>query len=812
MSTKRPIRDLERELKKEPGNLAVRLQLAAAYREGLRTHEALELYRSVARAYAEQGRNGQAAAVCRSALELAPEDSELYGMLLHLERSTSATIVPPFGPPGGRAPTMPPPTGPSAAGTGPAPVVAQPGLSPASGTVSRTRVLPAEVSVRELGSVASTMKHVPPPPAPPAVPSLIDRVARGPSGPPISSTAPAPARGATMGPTPTPTPTPASRPSTLDVDTPLPDPLALHDTIGRDSVVEMAERLAHMAPTPQPSLRPADRSSTDDDGDTVIPLTQVRSPIRAKSGTQTPPLAVRPPGSPSSPPPPPPPRTALPRITSQTRPPPHREPASRPPPPRPPGRAGSAGDDAPDAKTEVRPEIIERPSVSDFAREMATRKRPKLSANDLALLDLVPAETTPTDLPLDAALDSLDGSEPGTDPGDDGASTTGRVPRIDATEANDPANATRDDHDDPAGHDRHDEHDDDEPTHPPGMTPQGLGSAPGVGSASSPSAGASRAESPRDTTLRGDLRADPRPPVDDPVSATFDRSFDATLLALGPDGAALEGPLGVFSMLPPEAAVELSQRAVVKQYAAGEVIIREGEPGAACYVIVHGEVAVHKRAPDGSEMVEIARLSDGSLFGEFALLADRRRHATVRAVTECEIYEIPRLLLRELAASYREVGPALESFYRERLLSNLLFTTRLFALVPDEQRPPLLSRFHPLHAESGQAIVRQGERAGGLYLIVLGAVEVVRRASDRRGVVLATLGEGSYFGEMSLLSGEMASASVIAAGPCELAVLPPRDFYEVVAASPELWSVMRVEADARRLANAQILAGHTGVV
>ena len=78
--------------------------------------------------------------------------------------------------------------------------------------------------------------------------------------------------------------------------------------------------------------------------------------------------------------------------------------------------------------------------------------------------------------------------------------------------------------------------------------------------------------------------------------------------------------------------------------------------------------------------------------------------------------------------------------------------------------------------------------------------------------MLASLGEGAYFGEMSLLSGDVASASVVAAGPCELTVLPPREFYDVVAGNPALWTAMRGEAEARRLANAQILTGRTGVV
>ena len=67
-------------------------------------------------------------------------------------------------------------------------------------------------------------------------------------------------------------------------------------------------------------------------------------------------------------------------------------------------------------------------------------------------------------------------------------------------------------------------------------------------------------------------------------------------------------------------------------------------------------------------------------------LADRRRHATVVAAVESEIYEIPRHLLRELAAAFPAVGPALESFYRERLLSNLLLTIAFGFSISDVTR------------------------------------------------------------------------------------------------------------------------------
>jgi CRP-like cAMP-binding protein len=79
-------------------------------------------------------------------------------------------------------------------------------------------------------------------------------------------------------------------------------------------------------------------------------------------------------------------------------------------------------------------------------------------------------------------------------------------------------------------------------------------------------------------------------------------------------------------------------------------------------------------------------------------------------------------------------------------------------------------------------------------------------------VLLASLGEGSYFGEMSLLKGVVASATVTAAGAVELAYLPPKDFYNVVATYPVLWEELRREAHRRELANQFILAGDTNMV
>ena len=78
------LRDLEKRLEKEPHNLGLRVTVAGMLREAGRSVEAVELYRSVAIAYRDQGRPQQAIAVCRSILEIAPDDAACQGLLSQL--------------------------------------------------------------------------------------------------------------------------------------------------------------------------------------------------------------------------------------------------------------------------------------------------------------------------------------------------------------------------------------------------------------------------------------------------------------------------------------------------------------------------------------------------------------------------------------------------------------------------------------------------------------------------------------------------------------------------------------------------------
>ena len=92
----------------------------------------------------------------------------------------------------------------------------------------------------------------------------------------------------------------------------------------------------------------------------------------------------------------------------------------------------------------------------------------------------------------------------------------------------------------------------------------------------------------------------------------------------------------VFASLTDEERAELVRAVKIELYAAGEVIVRQGDSGQSMFVVADGEVVVTLDAPRR----EVARLSGGGFFGEMSLLAGDPRTATVAAVTDCELVEI----------------------------------------------------------------------------------------------------------------------------------------------------------------------------
>ena len=92
----------------------------------------------------------------------------------------------------------------------------------------------------------------------------------------------------------------------------------------------------------------------------------------------------------------------------------------------------------------------------------------------------------------------------------------------------------------------------------------------------------------------------------------------------------------------------------------------------------------------------------------------------------------------------------------------------------------------------GRTIVAEGEPSQSLYILLSGRAKVQRSDSEGKEVIIAVLGAGEFFGEMSLIDDEPRSASVITLESCDFLAIPKDNFLAALRQSTEIClAVMR---------------------
>ena len=221
----------------------------------------------------------------------------------------------------------------------------------------------------------------------------------------------------------------------------------------------------------------------------------------------------------------------------------------------------------------------------------------------------------------------------------------------------------------------------------------------------------------------------------------------------------------------------------------GDLVVREGDPGSAFYFVASGEVRVFVNAAASApaRAIELTHLLEGALFGEVALLTEQPRTASVQVVGQADLLEVSRAAVAELTASVPALAERLDHFTRERLLKNLLASSPLFKPFDHQQQMDLIRRFEGVDVAPGTVIIQENAVGQGLFVILLGEVEVIR-ADDIEGQqgAVARLRAGDVFGEMSLLDDSPTSATVRALTPATLLFLGRDYFRRLVDALPAL--------------------------
>lgn len=120
-----------------------------------------------------------------------------------------------------------------------------------------------------------------------------------------------------------------------------------------------------------------------------------------------------------------------------------------------------------------------------------------------------------------------------------------------------------------------------------------------------------------------------------------------------------------FQPFSPSERRELAALFQGRSFAAGEEVIREGEPGDGLYLLLSGHLRV--TAGQGSEARDLANLGPGEMVGEISLLSLARTIATVRATDECWVLRLSREDFQRVAGTRPEVLQLVERVAEGRL-------------------------------------------------------------------------------------------------------------------------------------------------
>ena len=96
--------------------------------------------------------------------------------------------------------------------------------------------------------------------------------------------------------------------------------------------------------------------------------------------------------------------------------------------------------------------------------------------------------------------------------------------------------------------------------------------------------------------------------------------------------------LDPFQQLPQERLEWVCEHAQTVELGAGEFLVHEGDPACGLFILIAGKMSITRRS-EGID-IPIGQHEGPSFFGEFSVLTDEPVPVTMRATTECKVYEI----------------------------------------------------------------------------------------------------------------------------------------------------------------------------
>ena len=115
----------------------------------------------------------------------------------------------------------------------------------------------------------------------------------------------------------------------------------------------------------------------------------------------------------------------------------------------------------------------------------------------------------------------------------------------------------------------------------------------------------------------------------------------------------------------------------------------------------------------------------------------------------------------------------------------------LFEILKEEERGAIIKEMELETHDEGSVIINEGEPGSSMYVIASGEVKVFTRGKAGSGsLYLARLGEGDFFGEVSVLTGKPRTATITASQRTELLRLDREKLEGLLSSYPGIRKVL----------------------
>jgi cAMP-dependent protein kinase regulator len=202
----------------------------------------------------------------------------------------------------------------------------------------------------------------------------------------------------------------------------------------------------------------------------------------------------------------------------------------------------------------------------------------------------------------------------------------------------------------------------------------------------------------------------------------------------------------------------------------GEDVIVQGDIGDTFYLLEDGSVDVYIKK-GGNPEVKVHTYKPGDAFGELAIMYNAPRAATCRVATDSKLWALDRVSFKVIV-----VAAAMQ---KRETYKNFLQQVPILSSLTEMEVLTLADSLAEETHQDGDMICRQGDEGNYFYIIKEGKAECFQTDAAGEEKLVASLGEGHYFGEIALLTSKPRQATVKAKGVLKVLAIDRATFTRV---------------------------------